>query len=125
MSWGRASAAGAGGVGSYAIQIAKKAGARVITTCGADNEKFVEKLGADFNFNYRAIGEEAIRARVMTITGQEGVDAWLDTVGPASAATGLSVLKYDGTLVGGLDSGAGAVCTVSVCERGGGAGPCR
>lgn len=50
-------AAGAGGVGCFAIQMAKRVGAKVITTCGALNEKFVEKLGADHNFNYRGLGE--------------------------------------------------------------------
>ena len=38
-----------------AIQIAKQAGARVIATCGALNEKWVERLGAVANFNYRGL----------------------------------------------------------------------
>lgn len=50
-------AGGGGGVGCFAIQLAKLCGATVITTCGALNEKHVEKIGADFNFNYRGIGE--------------------------------------------------------------------
>lgn len=49
--------AGAGGVGCFAIQLAKLAGATVITTCGNLNVKFMEKLGADHNFNYRGLTE--------------------------------------------------------------------
>ena len=38
---------GAGGVGSFAIQIAKSAGARVLATAGPDNQETLKSLGAD------------------------------------------------------------------------------
>jgi Zn-dependent alcohol dehydrogenase len=97
-----ADAVGAGGVGSLAIQLAKQAGARVITTCGAMNEKWVEKLGADMHFNYRGLSDEDIGLRVMNLTGQEGVDGWIDMVGPASGSAALQLLKFGGTLVSNL-----------------------
>lgn len=45
--------AGSGGVGSYAIQIAKSFGAYVATTASGKNEQFVRSLGADEFINYR------------------------------------------------------------------------
>lgn len=47
-------AAGAGGVGSFAIQLAKIYGAHVVTTCSARNADFVRELGADEVIDYRA-----------------------------------------------------------------------
>ncbi|MDQ3793336.1 MAG: alcohol dehydrogenase catalytic domain-containing protein, partial [Actinomycetota bacterium] len=38
---------GAGGVGSFAVQIAKAAGARVLATAGSGNQEVLEELGAD------------------------------------------------------------------------------
>lgn len=46
--------AGSGGVGHFAIQIAKALGAYVITTSSAKNEEFVMALGADEHIDYRA-----------------------------------------------------------------------
>jgi NADPH:quinone reductase-like Zn-dependent oxidoreductase len=43
----------AGGVGSFAVQLAKIAGARVTATCGANNIDFVRSLGADEVFDYK------------------------------------------------------------------------
>jgi NADPH:quinone reductase-like Zn-dependent oxidoreductase len=70
--------AGAGGVGSMAIQIAKASGCRVIAT-GSSKEKldFCKKLGADVVINYR---EEDFAARCLSETGGRGVDAVLEMV---------------------------------------------
>lgn len=46
-------AAGAGGVGSFAIQLAKIFDAHVVTTCSARNADFVRELGADEVIDYR------------------------------------------------------------------------
>ncbi|MBD3670427.1 MAG: zinc-dependent alcohol dehydrogenase family protein [Gammaproteobacteria bacterium] len=71
--------AGAGGVGHVAIQLAKQAGARVITTVSTeDKADFVRSLGADEVINYR---EQDVHAAVMDWTEGEGVDMALDTVG--------------------------------------------
>ena len=44
---------GAGGVGSFAVQIARAAGARVIATAGPDNQQTLRDLGADVALDYR------------------------------------------------------------------------
>ena len=43
---------GAGGVGSFAIQIAHSTGARVIATAGPDNQETLRGLGADVAVDY-------------------------------------------------------------------------
>jgi NADPH:quinone reductase-like Zn-dependent oxidoreductase len=48
--------AGAGGVGGFAIQLAKLAGATVIATCSAKNFDIVKKLGADYAIDYNTEG---------------------------------------------------------------------
>jgi len=71
--------AGAGGVGHVAIQLAKQAGARVITTVSNEEKAdFVRALGADAVINYR---QEDVTEAVMEWTGGVGVDVALDTVG--------------------------------------------
>ncbi|KAI0123016.1 hypothetical protein BJ170DRAFT_122322 [Xylariales sp. AK1849] len=45
--------AAAGGVGIFAVQLAKLAGAYVVGTCGPENLEFVYSLGADEVLNYR------------------------------------------------------------------------
>lgn len=69
---------GAGGVGSFAVQIAKASGAWVISTAGPDNQETLRDLGADVAVDYRSedISEVATRE-----TGGAGVDAVFDTVG--------------------------------------------
>ena len=71
--------AGAGGVGSAAIQLAKAAGARVVTTAGGpDKVAFCQALGADVAIDYRSqdFAEVALEA-----TGGLGVDVIVDLVG--------------------------------------------
>ena len=62
---------GAGGTGSFAIQIAKMAGARVATTCSPRNFDYVASLGADHAINYR---EGDIVEQIMEKTKGKGVD---------------------------------------------------
>lgn len=69
---------GAGGVGSFAVQIAKAAGARVLATSGPDNLETLRKLGADVVINYRSEDPAKVALRE---TGGQGVDAVFDTVG--------------------------------------------
>lgn len=52
--------AGSGGVGHYAIQIAKHIGAHVTTTCSAKNRDFVMSLGADEHIDYRTQAFEEV-----------------------------------------------------------------
>jgi NADPH2:quinone reductase len=71
--------AGAGGVGHVAIQLAKIAGARVLTTVSS-NEKadFVKSLGADEVIFYN---QTDVAAEVNRLTNERGADLVFDTVG--------------------------------------------
>jgi NADPH2:quinone reductase len=71
--------AGAGGVGSAAIQLGKAAGARVIATAGgAEKVAICRRLGADLAIDYR---EEDFVAQVREATGGRGADLIYDPVG--------------------------------------------
>lgn len=69
---------GAGGVGSFAVQIAKASGAFVIATAGPDNQETLKELGADVAVNYRS---EDISEVALSHTNGEGADTVFDTVG--------------------------------------------
>lgn len=69
---------GAGGVGSFAVQFAKAAGARVIATASQANQSFVSSLGADVVVDYRATNAAE---QIMSEAGGSGVDAAFDTAG--------------------------------------------
>ena len=82
--------AGSGGVGHYAIQIAKHFGATVIATCSAKNRDFVLSLGADHHIDYRNQKFE----EVLT-----DIDLVVDGVGGAVLDNSLKVVKDGGTIV--------------------------
>ncbi len=67
----------AGGVGSFVVQIAHAAGARVLASAGTDNQETLRELGADvaINCTRQDIAEVALED-----TGGYGVDAVFDTV---------------------------------------------
>ena len=89
--------AGGSGIGTAAIQLAKAAGASVITTVGtAEKAKKAAALGADHVINYR---EERVEGRVRKITGRRGVDVVFEHVGPATWEGSLMSLKRGGRLV--------------------------
>lgn len=97
--------AGTGGVGGYAIQLAKAAGLHVITSASPDKTEIVRALGADHVIDYRALaGPEDIALAARSFTPDErGVDGVIDTIGPASATANLHALAFQGGLsaVGG------------------------
>jgi NADPH:quinone reductase-like Zn-dependent oxidoreductase len=68
---------GAGGVGSFAVQFAKVAGAYVIATASAENLPLLKELGADLALDYRGPWQE----EVLKATEGQGVDAALETAG--------------------------------------------
>jgi NADPH:quinone reductase-like Zn-dependent oxidoreductase len=84
---------GAGGVGGFAIQLAKRAGAMIITTCSDNNVEYVKKLGAHYVINYK---KESIKDRVLKITDGRGVNAVVDTVSSESATASLDILAFGG-----------------------------
>jgi NADPH2:quinone reductase len=87
--------AGAGGIGSLAIQLAKAKGARVLTTARTENHAYVEALGADIAIDYtREPFADAVRRAV-----PYGLDAVFDTMGGRTQAESWPVLKKNGILV--------------------------
>ncbi len=88
---------GASGVGTAAIQIAKGAGGRVITTAGrSDKVETCLNQGADLAINYRT---EDFVVRTLEYTEGEGVDVILDMVGAEYLERNISLLKVRGRLV--------------------------
>ena len=78
---------GAGGVASFAIQLARHLGARVITTASAANHDYLRRLGADQIIDYNAQDFTEVVS---------GCDAVLDTVGGDVAARSFAVLRPGG-----------------------------
>jgi len=78
---------GAGGVASFAIQVAKFIGARVISTASAANLDYVRRLGADQVIDYNA--QDFTKA-------VSGCDAVFDTVGGEVAKRAFAVLRPGG-----------------------------
>jgi NADPH:quinone reductase-like Zn-dependent oxidoreductase len=80
----------AGGVGSFAVQLARHQSAHVIATASAANTDFVKALGADEVIDYQITPFE-------TVVGD--VDVVLDTVGGNTRDRSWGVLKKGGCLV--------------------------
>ncbi|SRR5579883_578103 len=86
-----------GGVAGALVQCAKMAGARVIATVGDSGKaEGVRKLGADVVLNYR---QDDIVAAVRDLTGGEGADVVLDTVGGPLFGKHLEALRVDGQFI--------------------------
>lgn len=83
--------AGAGGVGSIAIQLAKYLGATVATTVSGSNSQFVRELGADIVVDYRTQDFEQLL---------DGYDLVLDSLGGTNLEKSLRVLRPGGTAIG-------------------------
>jgi NADPH2:quinone reductase len=89
--------AGAGGVGMAAIQLAKQAGATVISTASSDEKlERLKPLGLDHGINYAS---ESFVDRVRELTDGRGVDVVLDSVGGKNLVDSIDALAYRGTLV--------------------------
>ena len=89
--------AGAGGVGSAAIQVAKAQGARVIATAGSREKlDFCKSLGVDFVVNYR---EDDLTEAVAAATDGRGVDVACDLVGGDTTRKTMPCMAYQGRLM--------------------------
>ncbi|MCA1032707.1 NADP-dependent oxidoreductase [Bacillus timonensis] len=82
--------AGAGGVGIFAVQIAKYFGAHVATTASENNKEFLTSLGADEVINYRDTDFSEVL---------NGYDLVLDSMGGDIQSKSYKVLKENGKLV--------------------------
>ena len=87
--------AGAGGVGGFAIQLAKWRGARVIVTARARNHDYVRGLGADAVIDYTQFDfVSAVKS-----LAPKGVDVAFDTVGDDVQVRSVATVRKGGTLV--------------------------
>jgi len=82
--------AGSGGVGTFAIQLAKHLGATVTTTAGARNHALVKSLGADVAIDYQTSRFEAV---------VKDQDVVLDTQGGDTLLRSFEVVKPGGVVV--------------------------
>ena len=81
---------GSGGVGSFAIQIAKARGAKVIATASTANQDFLKQLGADVAIDYTKQKFEDVAT---------DVDVVLDSIGRDTLARSYGVVKKGGIIV--------------------------
>jgi NADPH:quinone reductase-like Zn-dependent oxidoreductase len=81
---------GSGGVGHFAIQIAKARGAKVIATASASNQDFLKEMGADQAIDYTTTKFEDV---------VKDVDVVLDAVGGDTLARSYGVVKKGGIIV--------------------------
>lgn len=81
---------GSGGVGSFAIQIAKARGAKVIATASTANQDFLKQLGADVTIDYMKQKFEDV---------VKDVDVVLDSIGRDTLARSYGVVKKGGIIV--------------------------
>jgi NADPH:quinone reductase-like Zn-dependent oxidoreductase len=87
---------GAGGVASFAIQLAKHLGARVISTASTGNLDYVRSLGADEVIDYRTTD---------VYSAVRDADVVLDQLGGESPLRSLACLRPDGLLISLLGGG--------------------
>jgi NADPH:quinone reductase-like Zn-dependent oxidoreductase len=85
--------AGAGGVGSIAIQLAKHIGAEVYTTCSPRNAELVRSLGADHVIDYRTQDYEEVAQGcdvILESMGGEHLERALRTVAPGGRVASIT-----------------------------------
>jgi NADPH:quinone reductase-like Zn-dependent oxidoreductase len=82
--------AASGGVGHYAVQLAKEIGAYVIGTSSSANREFVLSLGADEHFDYQG-------GNLADVT--HDIDFVFDSLGPDNIIKSLPVIKNGGKVI--------------------------
>lgn len=107
---------GASGIGTMAIQLAHRRGARVAVTAGStDKLARCRELGADLLVDYR---QEDFVARVKDFTDGRGADVVLDIIGAKYLARNVEVLAQCGRLVViGLQGGSKAELDLNALLR--------
>lgn len=90
--------AGASGVGTAAIQLAKEIGAKVIVTAGTDEKcAFCKELGADQTINYRT--NPNFDELTKEYSKNKGVDLLIDFVGADYMSRNIDAMSLDGRIV--------------------------
>lgn len=89
---------GTGGVSLFAVQFAKAAGAKVIsTTSSAAKMEILTKLGADHVINYKETPNWGEKAKELT-PGGVGVKHVIEVGGPGTMAQSLKAVQFDGII---------------------------
>ncbi len=90
-------AGGAGSVGFYTIQLAKRAGFRVVTTVSSDEKaELARSAGADLVVDYK---REDVAAAIASFTGGTGVDQIVEVDLCGNAVSYVKLLRKDGLAV--------------------------
>jgi len=109
---------GTGGVSVFALQFAKMAGARVISTSSSDEKlEKMRSLGADALINYKTTPEWG--AEVLKLTGGAGVDKVLEVGGPKTMPESITACRIGGhiVLIGVLTGQGGYVPTAQLFTK--------
>ena len=92
---------GSGGVGSFAIQLAKNAGAKhIIASCSEKNFEYVKSLGATHVINYN---DKSLIEKVLNYTDGYGIDKLLNTSGRSTDIALSDLLAFNGHFLELLD----------------------
>ena len=86
---------GSGGLGGFAVQFARWAGARVAATCSTPNVEYLKALGVERVIDYR---KENI-AEAVAAWAPGGLDYLMDAVGASTIPHGLDMVRPGGTFV--------------------------
>jgi tumor protein p53-inducible protein 3 len=88
--------AGASGVGTAAIQLAREIGAKIVITASKEKHKICKDLGADLTIDYRT---QNFRDEVLKFTNNYGADVIIDFIGGSYFQQNVESLTRDGRLV--------------------------
>ncbi len=88
--------AGASGVGTAAIQIARELQAKIIVTASEEKQETCIKLGAWKAINYKI---NDFTQEVLALTNNDGVDLIIDFIGAPYLQKNIDILKMDGRLI--------------------------
>ncbi len=88
--------AGASGVGTAAIQLAREIGSRIIITASAEKHKICKELGADLTIDYKI---KNFRDEVLRFTNNYGVDVIIDFIGGSYFKQNVESLTRDGRMI--------------------------
>jgi tumor protein p53-inducible protein 3 len=88
--------AGASGVGTAALQLARLIGAKAYVTASAEKHAICKSLGAEYSIDYKS---ENFAPRIQSLTEGRGVDVVLDFLGASYLEGNLQALGMDGRMV--------------------------
>ncbi|MCB1647359.1 MAG: NAD(P)-dependent alcohol dehydrogenase, partial [Pseudomonadales bacterium] len=106
---------GTGGVSIFALQFAKMAGCRVISTSSSDEKlEKLKALGADELINYKSTPEWGVKA--LELTGGKGVDVVVEIGGAGTMPQSITAIRMGGhiSLIGVLAGFTGEVPTAAL-----------